>query len=147
MTRINSNIDPRRLTDEHLMAEHREIKRLPHCLKTRLSAKRHNAIPVRFTLGTGHVTFFLDKMVFTKDRYLRLHNECRRRGFDVQDYSENWNRVPQEYNQDYTMSDEDERIIVERIKERIETSPKDTWHYNKEKITKEQAINILYRRK
>jgi hypothetical protein len=28
MTRINSAIDPSRLTDEHLLAEHREIKRI-----------------------------------------------------------------------------------------------------------------------
>lgn len=31
MTRINSAISVRRLTDEHLLAEHREIKRLPAC--------------------------------------------------------------------------------------------------------------------
>ena len=29
MTRINSAISVRRLTDEHLLAEHREIKRVP----------------------------------------------------------------------------------------------------------------------
>lgn len=29
MTRINSAINVKNLTDEHLLAEHREIKRLP----------------------------------------------------------------------------------------------------------------------
>lgn len=32
MTRINSAINVKYLTDEHLLAEHREIKRMPYCL-------------------------------------------------------------------------------------------------------------------
>jgi hypothetical protein len=35
MTRINTGIPPKELTDKHLLAEHREIKRIPNCIKKR----------------------------------------------------------------------------------------------------------------
>ena len=31
MTRINCGIPPEELSDKHLLAEHREIKRIPNC--------------------------------------------------------------------------------------------------------------------
>lgn len=56
MTRINSAINVELLTDEHLLAEHREIKRLPGLYKQRMiSGKRFNDIPIDFTLGKGHI--------------------------------------------------------------------------------------------
>ena len=85
MTRINSAILPRNLTDEHLLAEHREIKRI--CTFANMTYK--NA-PKEFTLGTGHVLFFVDKPAFTLLRYNLLYIECIRRGFNVEDYSPNW---------------------------------------------------------
>ena len=33
MTRINVGIPPAELTGKHLIAEHREIKRIPNCIK------------------------------------------------------------------------------------------------------------------
>ena len=89
MTRINSAISVNRLTDEHLLAEHREIKRMPYCLRRAIDSGSINKIPERFTLGAGHVRFFLDKGEFTFNRYGSLLKECRKRGFDVQDYSQN----------------------------------------------------------
>ena len=32
MTRINVGISPAELNDKHLIAEHREIKRIPNCV-------------------------------------------------------------------------------------------------------------------
>jgi len=34
MTRINAGYSVRRLTDKHLLAEHREIKRIPNMVKS-----------------------------------------------------------------------------------------------------------------
>ena len=90
MTRINSSIKVRLLTDEHLLAEHREIKRLPTFYKKRInSGKSLLNLPKEFTLGTGHVLFFIDKGAFTLKRYLEIHNECLTRGFNVEDYKIN----------------------------------------------------------
>lgn len=55
MTRINSAIPVKNLTDEHLLAEHREIKRLPYFLSKAIQSGSINNIPEKFTLGKGHV--------------------------------------------------------------------------------------------
>ena len=70
MTRINVGIRASVLTDKHLMAEHREIKRIPNCIaKGRFNMKGQ---PDLFTLGTGHVKFFYDKCGYLLKRYEEL---------------------------------------------------------------------------
>lgn len=69
MTRINSAIPVKHLTDEMLLAEHREIKRLPTVLSKAVQCNSLSKAPNKFCLGTGHVKFFLNKMLFVfKDR-------------------------------------------------------------------------------
>ena len=63
MTRINSHINPKNLSDEHLLAEHREIKRVPKMLYKSIKKGSVPKIPNKFCLGTGHVTFFYDKIL------------------------------------------------------------------------------------
>ena len=75
MTRINCAIPVRCLTNEHLLAEHREIKRLPKCLEKSIISGSIKDIPKEFCLGTGHILFFLDKMTFIKERYKEIYNE------------------------------------------------------------------------
>jgi len=117
MTRINVGIPPSELTDKHLMAEHREIKRIPNCItKGRFSM---DGQPKKFKLGKGHVKFFYDKCLYLLKRYIAIRDECYRRGFNVTNYSEAWNEVPGEYMGDYEPSDEDRNIIRERIAERL----------------------------
>ena len=101
MTRINSAIPVRNLTDEHLLAEHREIKRLPYCLFKAIKCKSIKKLPEQFTLGTGHVKFFLNKMHFVYWRYCRVLQECELRHFYVTDYSDNFFDVPKEFDNDY----------------------------------------------
>ena len=74
MTRINCGIPPAELVDKHLIAEHREIKRIPNCIKK----GRYNLTgqPDKFTLGTGHVKFFYDKLGYLKRRYESIYKEC-----------------------------------------------------------------------
>jgi len=90
MTRINAGIRARLLTDEHLLAEHREIKRIPSLFKKRLESSKFDDIPKVFSLGSGHVKFFLDKGDYTCGRYEELRYECINRNFTVTDYFDNW---------------------------------------------------------
>ena len=140
MTRINSAISVKSLTDEHLLAEHREIKRLCSLFRGCRFLER---LPVRFCLGKGHILFFLDKFLFTRKRYRKIHQECLTRGFMVENYEGNWDTIPKEYMNDYTPTEEEERLLKERISERIEGSPKKTWHYYRKPITKQQAKELL----
>ena len=66
MTRINL-VEPKELSTKHLVAEYREITRLPSNLKLALNRKSKafsmTEIPSEYVLGKGHVKFFFDKML------------------------------------------------------------------------------------
>ena len=146
MTRINSAIAVETLTDEHLLAEHREIKRMPACLRKSIKSGGIGKIPSAFVLGSGHVNFFLNKQYFLMRRYNKIYQECIRRGFNVVDYSSNWDWIKNEYPQyfnDYKPSKEEKEYLIQRISERIKCSTKTTWHFNKHVINKQDAIAIL----
>ena len=117
MTRINVGIPPAELGDRHLIAEHREIKRIPNCInKGRYSLDN---LPKLFKLGTGHVKFFYDKLFYLKRRYDSLYDECQKRGFNVQNYSGAWEGIPEYLMNDYTPTSRDRVIVRQRIQERL----------------------------
>lgn len=117
MTRINLGIPPAQLTNKHLIAEHRELKRIPNAVaKGKYNLKN---VPSQFTLGKGHVSFFYDKLGYLKDRYVDLYNECLVRGFNVQNYEASWDGVPQDLMNGYIPTARDIELIRERIAERL----------------------------
>jgi len=117
MTRINVGIPPAELNGRHLIAEHREIKRIPNLVnRGRYSLDNQ---PDTFKLGKGHVKFFYDKLLYLKRRYDSLFDECRKRGFNVQNYSNAWKGAPKHLMNDYTPTDRDRAIIRQRIKEKL----------------------------
>ena len=116
MTRINVGILHKELSNKHLIAEHREIKRIPNCIAK--GKYNMDGQPDRFKLGTGHVKFFYDKLSYLKDRYKMLYMECVRRGFNVQNYIGAWDNIPEELMGNYQPTEEDRKIIQQRIKER-----------------------------
>ena len=80
MTRINL-VPPQELCDQHLLAEHRELTRIPNAVAR---GRFHLAgQPADYKLGTGHVRFFFNKLRFLQQRYAGLHAECLARGFRV----------------------------------------------------------------
>jgi len=80
MTRINV-VPVEELCDQHLLAEHRELTRIPNAVaRGRFSLAGQ---PADYKLGEGHVRFFFDKLAFLKRRYTALHGECLARGFKV----------------------------------------------------------------
>ncbi len=143
MTRINSSIPVISLTDEHLLAEHREIKRLPDNLCKALKSGSIRKIPKEFCLGTGHVLFFLDKFKFTLKRYNQIYQECIKRGFDVTNYSSNWDNIEPDYFNDYVPTEKDRILLIERITVRIMESKKPHFHYYGKQVNKQEACNLL----
>lgn len=144
MTRINSAIHVMCLTDEHLLAEHREIKRLPFCLNKAIKSGSVKRIPKKFVLGKGHVTFFLNKLEFCRKRYRDIYAECLLRHFYVEDYEKNFvYDIPDEYQGDYTPTDEERQLLIDRITDRIMNSKKKIWHYYGQAISKETAVRLL----
>ena len=126
MTRINL-ISPKELTDQHLIAEYREITMVPAALKRTINSKaglQLNQIPKEFTLNKGHVKFFYNKGLYLQKRYNQLIKEMKKRGFNP-----NPNRkfpkeifLPNLYN-DWNPSLKDKKIIIKRIDEKIKMKP------------------------
>lgn len=85
-------VDPRILTDQHLMAERRELRMIPPLLekqcqifKTQVNVKPYilSKIPQKYTLGSGHMLFWLDKFKFLETRFNALTHEMKFRGFNA----------------------------------------------------------------
>ena len=139
MTRINL-INPGLLTDQHLLAEHREIKRIPNSIKNwRFNL---NWMPENYTLGKGHVKFFYNKILFLKERYDLLYKECLNRWFNIENYSDSFNNINSDFMHSFKPDANNIKENIERIKEKIETNP-DFYKLNKTKINKNNYLILL----
>lgn len=84
MTRINV-VPVEELHVKHLVAEYREITRPFAKVRARIEKRqtpKSVKIPAAYTLGTGHETFFFDKLGYLVERYRQLVQEMQRRGYN-----------------------------------------------------------------
>ena len=125
MTRINI-VNPSELTDQHLIAEYREIFMVGSSLQRSLKSKNWNpkSIPKKYTLNTGHVKFFYNKGKYLSKRYDELRTEMKARGMNPDSTRvfkrEQW---PDELYNDWQPTIEDLELIRERIAKRIAQKP------------------------
>ena len=88
MTRINL-VDVKHLTDKHLLAEYKEITRPFNKVINRINkfgfvkALDDVTISSSYVLGTGHESFFFDKLHWLWWRYFDLFEELNKRGFNI----------------------------------------------------------------
>lgn len=96
MTRINAKIKPADLIDQHLLAEYREIVRIPNTVKANLdnAYKKVKQAPQTFKLGTGHVIYFYDKIKFLHERFLLLKEELQSREIETNMTDEMFYDIP-----------------------------------------------------
>lgn len=117
MTRINVGVHPTELPGPLLLAEHREITRIPNAVFSGRAVLQD--IPSQFTLGKGHVKFFYDKQLYLMRRYMELYDECLRRDYAVTYKGDAW---PAEADpalcRDYTPQPRDRKLIVDRLKDK-----------------------------
>jgi deoxyribonuclease (pyrimidine dimer) len=116
MTRINVGIKPKELPSKLLIAELRELVRIPNQVKTGKYDMKGQ--PIEFKLGTGHVKFFYDKLGYLFKRYNSLRKEALNRGYNVQDFSNSWDEIPNNMMGEYTEQPKDREILISRIKKR-----------------------------
>lgn len=126
MTRINAFIPPAELSDKHLLAEHREIKRIPNVVYKHLVNRKNHLLedlPKEFTLGKGHVKFFYDKIFFLYKRYYEIHELCIKKEFDVQRYHDAFLQLRKRFNgtqwNDWNPGPEEILRVQNLIRERI----------------------------
>lgn len=136
MTRINV-VPVKELMDQHLLAEIREITRLPKNLQQSLNRKSkpfsESEISPEYVLGKGHVKFFLNKFKWLEKRFEELLEECDSREFNV-NYRDSsiFSNVPFKYYGDYKVTSNALALNRERIKERIDAKP-DFYRYRGKK--------------
>jgi deoxyribonuclease (pyrimidine dimer) len=128
MTRVNADIDPKLLHRLHLIAELREITMVSGSLKRSLMTRSKlmvlSGIPKKFTLNTGHVKFFYNKLTFLQNRFDRLCNEMERRGYHPdRSRRQSFDGFDDRFYNDWTSTPEDDDIIHERIALRISEKP------------------------
>ena len=115
MTRINL-IPVEELHYKHLVAEYRELPRVVD-LARKLSPKEK--VPT-FRMGTGHVKFFYDKILFLKNRQDQLIAEMIKRGYEPNFTStEKFLDVDPALLNDWTPSEKDIAISRARIEEKL----------------------------
>ena len=127
MTRINL-VPIIELSDQHLVAEYREIFMVGPSLQRSLKSPNWNktkeTLPKEFTLNKGHVKFFYNKGKYLYNRYLELIKEMKNRGMNPDPLRkfkrEQW---PDELFNDWIPSANDLEIIRERIQLRIKQKP------------------------
>ena len=135
MTRVNL-IPVEDLTDQHLMAEYRELKMVPAALRRSLRTKPLEAVlgsvPERYTLNKGHVRFFYNKMFFLIKRYDLIVEELLVRQYKIQhtdsfqDFTEG---LPIIFFEHWHPDPDEVAISQERINQKIQMKPNWYRHY------------------
>lgn len=136
MTRINI-IPASELTDQHLIAEYREITMIPAALTRTMESKagfNPNRINKTYTLNAGHVYFFYDKGEYLDKRYYELVYEMKDRGMNPDSNRKFPSEVfPPELYNDWMPTLDEQKILRARIAQKIAMKP--NW-YRKTKSLK-----------
>lgn len=122
MTRINT-VPVTELTDQHLMAEYRELPMVPASAR-RSNPANHKPTDV-YTLNKGHVSFFYNKKKFLLNRWLELIAELYDRGYKIDPSARivKWPDLDKFKQVDWQPDDHALAINRQRLQERINQKP------------------------
>jgi len=132
MVRVNL-IHPKKLADQHLIAEYNEILMLLGYVERYPEikiVKGKSEIPEEYTLNTGHMRFFKDKLRYLEKRHADIKTEMKKRKFKT-DITIDLKKYPKNLNNDWTPKKKDFLIIQERIAWKINKKPEYYRYYGK----------------
>lgn len=140
MTRINV-VPVQELCDQHLLAEWRELPRMGGMARRCSDGRR----PDCYTLGEGHMKFFLDKGVYLEHRHTALTRELLARGFKLNN-TESFVACRDWGYRDYEPTEEALCINRARIAERMPANPRyrETRHVHHQKALATEALPRLF---
>lgn len=127
MTRINT-IPVTSLTNQHALAEYKEITRVFGYVRkaqergiNKFNFHKKYDVPTDYTLGTGHVTFFYQRLQFCLDRYHALQVELTNRGYKLNPVSDSdlLSGIRSEWLGNYVPTENALKINAERINKRL----------------------------
>jgi len=128
MVRVNL-VDPKRLSDQHLVAEYDEILMLLAYIK---KYPEIDNIPKEYCLGKGHMSFFKDKVLYLKKRHEIIKTEMKKRGFQT-NKTVNLKSFAKKNKSDWKPDGKDLEIIIKRIISKLRLKPDYYRYYSKYK--------------
>lgn len=141
MTRINC-VPPSKLIDQHLVAEYREMLRLPEYLRKSYKTGKPIEIPLFYKMSAGHVKFFYDKGQFLKLRHNELKQEMLRRGMKPELTLHTGMFQHYKLMGDWKPTADAKHVNAERLIERINGMEEQPRFY-KQQIAREEAVKML----
>lgn len=123
MTRVTI-LDPSDLTNEWLLANHREVPRIVNELIEHPDRLVLKDIPKQFTLGNGHVKYFRNKLLYIAKLHQATIDECHKRGIKIDpNIRVDLNLLPYHIKMfclnDWTPTKADYATIIDRLVERF----------------------------
>lgn len=117
MARVNSGLDPKHLSDQHLVAESVEITMITGGLRLH-KYQIKGVIPKEFPMGKGHINFFKNKLLYLSIRLAEVNAEMVRRGFKPGTYID-LEEFPEELHGAWNPQWKDSKMLRERIVDRL----------------------------
>jgi deoxyribonuclease (pyrimidine dimer) len=133
MVRINL-INPKFLADQHLVAEYKEILMLLGYVRKHQKTNP-SKIPKSYKLGSGHILFFKNKLIYLKKRFELIKKEMRKRKF-VSDKKLNFKNIDGKLLNNWKPSEQDKKIIKQRLIWKINLKPYYYRYYGERKPKK-----------
>jgi len=124
--RINV-VNPKYLTDNHLIAEYRETKMSTYYYVRSSKSKNgidKSRISERYTLNGGHAYMWFNKFGYIDKRFKAIVGEMRNRGFQTNFTELNYTDIPEDAFGDFEPTQSDIRVNLDRILERVADKPK-----------------------
>lgn len=119
-------ISPEYLSDQHLIAEYREMKMTTYYYVRSKQSKAgidKERISATYTLNKGHGYMWYNKMGYIKKRFESLCEEMRSRNFECNYTELNFTDVDKEAFGNYTVTQDDVKINLDRVLVRIAKQP------------------------
>jgi hypothetical protein len=117
MARVNIGVNPKHLSDQHLIAESVEITMITGGLRKN-GYEIKSSVPKTFRMGTGHINFFKNKLVYLKKRLESVNKEMRRRNFNPGTKLD-LDEFPKKYHNDWQPDMSASMILRDRIVKRL----------------------------
>jgi|TARA_R110000764_G_scaffold8978_1_gene29354 hypothetical protein len=118
MARVNIGVNPKHLSDQHLIAESVEITMITGSLRKN-NYEIKSEVPPTFRMGKGHINFFKNKLVYLKKRLESVNNEMRNRNFNPGTKLD-LDEFPKKYHNDWMPDMGASMILRNRIVERLQ---------------------------
>jgi len=110
------------------MAEYRELIRIPNGVLTGRLKSFYPDAPTEYTLGSGHIKFFVSRIPYLFYRHSELYKELLYRNFNItfMDWSKTFDSLPDDCRNLYMPTPAEISLNISRIIDRMPANPRFT---------------------